>query len=96
MGLQLETVVSRLSKKVGGRLAHCRDSYEIIGADEGPIDIIREGNKPTWVKSAPWQRVTTCNPTISAKVSNAHDTEVPRLLGKGAICEVGWVHGQNS
>ena len=31
-GLQPETIVSRLSQKLGGRIAHCIDSYRIIGA----------------------------------------------------------------
>ena len=46
-GLQLETMVSRLSLKLGDRLAHCEDSYRKIGTSEGPIDIIRKGYKPT-------------------------------------------------
>ena len=41
MGLQLKTIVSRLSLKLGGTLAHCEDSYRKIGASEGHIDIIR-------------------------------------------------------
>ena len=87
MGLQPETIVSRLSLKLGGRLAHCEDSYRKIGASEGCIDIIRKGYKPTWIKSAPQQRVAACNPTISTKASNILDTEVARLLVKGANCE---------
>ena len=47
MGLQLETIVSRLSLKLGGRLAHSEDSYRKIGTSEGHIDIIRKGYKPT-------------------------------------------------
>ena len=48
----------------------------------------------TWDKHAPWQRVATCNPTISTKASNVLNTEVTGLLKKGAICEVGPVQGQ--
>ena len=33
-GLQPETIVSRLSLKLGGRIAHCEDSYRTIGAKE--------------------------------------------------------------
>ena len=89
MDLQLETIVSRLSLKLRGRLDHCKDSYRKIGASEGCIDIIRIGYKPTWIKSAPQQRVAAPNPTISTKASNVLDTEVAGLLKKGAICEVG-------
>ena len=69
-GLQPETMVSRLSKKLGGRLAHCEDSYEKIGTDWGHIDIIRRGYKPTWIGKAPRQRIVAHNPSISAKASN--------------------------
>ena len=47
MGLQPETIVSWLSLKLGGGLAHCEDSYRKIGASEGLICIIRNGYKPT-------------------------------------------------
>ena len=50
MGLHLETIVSRLSKKLGGRLAYSEDSYRTIGASEKHIDIIRKGYQPTWHK----------------------------------------------
>ena len=53
MGLQPETIVSRLSLKLGGRLAHYEDSYRKIGTRESHIDVIRKGYKPTWIKSAP-------------------------------------------
>ena len=94
MGLHPETIVSRLSKKLGGRLAYSEDSYRTIGASEGHIDIIRKGYKPTWDKRAPRQRVTPSNPTISTKASNVLDTEVVGLLEKGAIHEVGLLQGQ--
>ena len=94
MGLQPETIVSRLSPKLGGRLDYSKDSYRKIGASEGHIDIIRKGYMPTWDKRAPWQRVAPRNPTISTKASNVLDTEVTGLLEKGAICEVGLVQGQ--
>ena len=94
MGLHPEAIVSRLSKKLGGRLAHSEDSYRIIGASEKHIDIIRKGYKPTWDIYAPQQRVAPSNPTISTKASNVLDTEVTRLLEKGAIHEVGLVQGQ--
>ena len=32
MGFHLETIISRLSLKLGGRLSHCEDSYRTIGA----------------------------------------------------------------
>ena len=94
MGLHPETIVSRISKKLGGRIAYSEDSYRTIGTSEKHIDIIRNGYKPTWDKLAPWQRVAPSNPTISLKASNVLDTEVARLLDKGAICEVGPVQGQ--
>ena len=54
MGLQLETIVFRLSLKLGGRLAYSEDSYRKIGTSEGHINIIRKGYKPTWDKRAPY------------------------------------------
>ena len=93
-GLQPETTVSRLSKKLGGGLAHCEDSYEKIGTDWGHIDIIRRGYKATWIGKTYRQRVAACNPTISAKASNALNVEVQGLLKKGAIPKVGQVQGQ--
>ena len=94
MSLHPETIVSRLSKKLGGRLACSEDSYRNIGTSEKHIDIIRNGYKPSWDKHAPWQRVAPSNPTISTKASNVLDTEVTELLKNGAICEVGPVQGQ--
>ena len=89
MGLHPETIVSRLSLKLGGRLAHSEDSYRKIGTSEGHIDIIRKGYRPTWDKHAPRQRVAPLNPTISTKGSNVLDSEVTGQLEKGAIYEVG-------
>ena len=94
MGLHPETIVSRLSKKLGGRLAYSKDSYRTIGTSEKHINIIRNGYKPSWKEHAPRQRVTPNNPTISLKASNVLDTEVTGLLDKGAIREVGLVQGQ--
>ena len=93
-GLSPETIVSKLSKKLGGRLAYSKDSYRVIGANEKHIDIIRIGCKHTWDKFAPQQRVSPCNPAISTKASSVLNTEVNGLLKKGAICEVGPVQGQ--
>ena len=93
MGLHPETIVSRLSKKLGGRLAYSEDSNRTIGTSERHINVIRKGYKPTWDKYAPWQRVAPSNPTISTKASNILNTEVAGLLEKGAICEVGPVQG---
>ena len=76
MGFHPETIVSRLSKKLGGRIAYSEDSYRTIGASEKHIDIIRKGYKPSWDKHAPQQRVAPSNPTISLKASNVLDTEV--------------------
>ena len=94
MGLHPETIVSRLSKKLGGRLAYSEHSYKTIGASEKHIDIIRKGYKPSWDKHTPWHRVAPSNPTVSTKASNVLDTEVTGLLEKGAIHEVGPVQGQ--
>ena len=80
--------------KLGGRIAHSKDSYRKIGAHEKHIDIIRKGYKPTWIRSAPRQRITSGNPTISSKAAEVLDTEVIGLLEKGAIKEVGLVQGQ--
>ena len=68
-GLQPNPIVSRLSRKLGGRLAHCRDSYEKIGADRWSLDIVRKGYKPTWIKRAPRQRVEPSNPIVSLTAS---------------------------
>ena len=94
IGLGPETIVSRLSKKLGGRLAYSEDSYRKIGASEKHINIIRKSHKPSWDKLAPRQRVAPSNPTISLKALNVLDTEVTGLLEKGAICEVGLVQEQ--
>ena len=94
MGLHPETIVSRLSKKLDGRLAYSEDSYRTIGTSEKHIDIIRKGYKPSWKEQAPRQRVAPSNPTISTKASNVLNTEVSGLLEKGAICEVGLVQWQ--
>ena len=94
MGLHPETLVSRLSKKIGGIIAYSEDSYRTIGTSEKHIDIIRKGYKPPWDKRAPRQRVTPSNPTVSLKASNVLNTEVTGLLDKGAIKEVGLVPGQ--
>ena len=93
IGLHPGTIVSRLSKKLGGRLAYSEESYRTIGTSEGHIDIIRKGYKPTWDKCAPRQRVPS-NLTISTKASNVLDTEVAGLLKKGAIHEVNPVQRQ--
>ena len=87
-GLQPENIVFRLSLKLGGRLAHCEDGYRKIGISEGNIDIIKKGYQLTWIKSAPKQRVAACSSIISTKASNVFNTEVARLLEKGAIYEV--------
>ena len=94
MGLHPETIVSRLSKMLGGRLVYSEDSYRTIGTIEKHINIIRNGYKPSWKEHAPRQRVVPSNPTISTKASNVLDTEVAGLLEKGAIPEVGLVQGQ--
>ena len=82
IGLHPETFVSRLSEELGGRLAYSEDSYRKIGANEGHIDIIRKGDKPTWDKHAPRQRIAPCNPIISTKAYNVLNTEVAGLLEK--------------
>merc|ERR1712041_11896 len=94
MGLHLKTIVSRLSKKLGSRLAYSEDSYRTIGTSEKHIDIIRNSYKPSWNKHTPRQRVAPSNPTISTKASNVLDTKVTGLLEKGAIRELGPVQGQ--
>ena len=48
MGLHPETIVSRLSMKLCGRIAHSMDSYRTIGAYEFHINIIRKGYNPSW------------------------------------------------
>ena len=68
-GLSPETIVSKLSKKLGGRLVYSKDSCRAIGANEKHIDIIRRGYKRNWDKLAPQQRVAPHNPVISTKAS---------------------------
>ena len=62
-GLHPETIVSRLSKKLGGRIVYSEDSYRTIGTSVKHINIIRNGYKPPWNKCAPWQRITPTNST---------------------------------
>ena len=93
-GLSPETIVSTLSKKLGGRLAYSQDSYRVIGTSEKHVAIIRKGYKPTWDKLAPRQRFTPHNPVISAKASSVLDKEVIELLKKEAICKMSLVSGQ--
>ena len=94
MGLQPETIVSRLSLKLGGRLAHCEDSYRTIGTRRIHLDTLKSGYKPPWVWVAPWQRVVPHNPVVSQKASDVLNVEVQGLLGKGAIREVSPVTSQ--
>ena len=93
MGLQLENIVSRLSKKLEGRISHCIDSYEKIGTDWGHINKIKRGNKPSWIDKASRQWVAASNPTIVAKDSNVLNREVQKLLEKGVISMIGQVQG---
>ena len=53
-GLSPETIINKLSKKLGRRLAYFEDSYRVIGASENHVDIIRNSYKATWDKLAPW------------------------------------------
>ena len=79
---------------LGGIISHCVNSYDKMGTDTGHIDILKRGYKPSWIGTAPRQRVAVSYPTISAKASNILNMEVQGLIEKGAICEVGCVHGQ--
>ena len=45
--LQPETIRSRLSMQLGGRISHCVDSYEKIDTDWSHIYILRRGYKPS-------------------------------------------------
>ena len=92
--LQLETIVSRLSLKLGGRLAHCKDSYRTIDAQWIHLDILRRGYSPPWLWVAPQQRVAPRNPVVSQKASDVLDVEVQGLLEKGAIREASPVPSQ--
>ena len=93
-GLQLENIVSRLSLELGGRLAHCADSYEKIGAQWKHLVVIKEGYMPPWHHIVPRQEIAPCNPVISQKASYVLDVEVHRLLEKRAIREVSPVPSQ--
>ena len=66
-GLQPETIVSRLSQKLGGRLAHCIDSYRTIGTQRIHLDILRDGYRPPWLKVAPRQKIACNKPRVSQK-----------------------------
>ena len=94
LGLNLETIVSTLSNKLGGRIAYSEDSYRKIGASEKYIDIIRNCYKPYWKRQAPRQKITPSNPKVLLKASNVLESEVCGLLDKGAIKEVSPVPGQ--
>ena len=93
-GLRPETIVSRLSWKLGGRLAHCIDSYRTIGAQRIHLDMLRNGYAPPWLKRAPWQKDAHRNPRVSQKAADVLDVEVQGLLEKGAIVETSPVLGQ--
>ena len=93
-GLHPETIVFRLLKQIGGRIAHNVYSYEKIGARGSHIDILKRGYKPSWISKAPRTRAAAHNPTISALASNVLTTEILGLIEKGTICMVGPVHGQ--
>ena len=81
-GLKPETIVSRLSESLGGRLAHNEDRYVKIGTGEVHLVIIRQGYKPTWTREAPHHR-------IACKASLVLYNEVQGQLEKGVICMVG-------
>ena len=93
-GLRPETIVSRLSRRLGGRIAHCIDSYRTIGAQGIHLDILRKGYRPPWLKVASWQKVASRNPWVSQFASDVLDVEVQGLLKKGAIAETSPVLGQ--
>ena len=54
LGLQSETIVSRLSKQLGGRISRCVNSYENIGASGIHIDILKKGYRASLISKAPW------------------------------------------
>ena len=91
--LHPEMIVSRLSKQLGGRVAHSLKSYQKIGAQWGHIKIFNRDYKPTWIIKVPRQRNVACNPTISSLASNLPNKEVQGLFEKGAICELGYKKG---
>ena len=66
-GHQLETIVSRLSLKLGGRLAHCEDNYGKTGARKGCIDIFRKGYKSTMIKGPPARGLRLATPPSPLK-----------------------------
>ena len=88
--IQLEAIVSRFDLKLADWLTVKTVTIK-IGAREGHIDIIRKGYKPIWIRSAPQERITLLNPTISTNASYVLYTEVVGFLERGVICEVGWV-----
>ena len=91
-GLDPETIVSRLSLKLGGRIAHCLDSYRTIGTRDVHLNILKSGYHPPWLR-APRQGDAR-NPKVSDKAAAVLDVEVQGLLDKGAILEVSPVPGQ--
>ena len=93
-GLRPETIVSRLSRKLGGRIAHCIDSYRTIGAQRIHLNILRRGYKSPWLEKAPRQKVASRNPRVSQLASDVLNVEVQGLLEKGAIVETSPVPGQ--
>ena len=93
-GLLPETIVSRLSKQLGGRIAHSVDSYEKISTPWNHIEILNRGYKPSWIGKAPRKRAAACNPYISALASNTLNMDIQGLLVKEAIFMVGLLYGQ--
>ena len=48
-GLQPDTIISRCSVQLGGRIAHNVSSYEKIGTQWSQIDFLKRGYKPSWI-----------------------------------------------
>ena len=48
LGLNPETIVSTLSKDLGGIIAYSKEGYRKTGAQEKHINIIRNSYKPYW------------------------------------------------
>ena len=88
-GLKPETIVSRMSHQLDGKLTHNVDSIETISAGWWPKNTAGPGYKHKFLKGKPpRQWVDPSNPEVSETVAYVLDEQVKGLLNKGAISEV--------
>ena len=93
-GLQSETILSKLSKQLRGIIPHPINCHERIGPNCSHVNLLKRDYKPSWISKTPRQRITACNFTISAKVSDILNKIDKALLKRGAISKVSHMSGK--